>query len=56
MGSREGVANKIEADTQIKLKEMLQTLGASKEPVIEAVLKIVYEINADLHKNYRDEQ
>ncbi|XP_031625856.1 V-type proton ATPase subunit G [Contarinia nasturtii] len=53
MGSREGVASKIDADAQVKLQEMLRALANSKEPVIEAVLQYVYEINADLHKNFR---
>lgn len=55
MGSREGVANKIEADAQVKLQEMLRALTASKEPVIGAVLDYVYDITADLHKNYRED-
>lgn len=53
MGSREGVASKIDADTEIKLKEMLILLGKTKEQVIQAVLDYVYDIQANLHKNYR---
>lgn len=55
MGSREGVATKIDVDTQAKLQEMIRALASTKEPVIEAVLQYVYEINADVHKNYRDD-
>lgn len=55
MGSREGVATKIEADTQVKLQEMLRQLTSTKEPVIKAVLEYVYDIQTDLHKNYRDD-
>lgn len=53
MGSREGVQAQIEADTQVKLKEMLRALANSKEPVMNGVLEYVYDIKADLHKNYR---
>lgn len=55
MGSREGVASKIDADTQIKLQEMIKQLAATKEPVIDAVLGFVYDIQPDLHKNYRED-
>lgn len=53
MGTREGVASKIDADTQVKLQEMLRQLAANKEPVIEEVLNYVYDIKPELHKNYR---
>lgn len=55
MGSREGVASKIDADTQVKLQEMIKALASTKEPVMQAVLDYVYDIRADLHKNYRDD-
>lgn len=55
MGSREGVASKIDVDTQKKLQEMLQQLTATKEPVIHALLDYVYDIQANLHKNYRED-
>lgn len=53
MGSREGVASKIDIDTQKKLQEMLQQLAATKEPVIQAILDYVYDIQPELHKNWR---
>lgn len=55
MGSREGVASKIDVDTQKKLQEMLAQLAATKEPVLLAILDYVYDIQADLHKNYRED-
>lgn len=55
MGSREGVATKIEADAQVKLQEMLKALASTKEPVIQAVLGFVYDIRPELHKNYRED-
>lgn len=55
MGSREGVASKIDADAQVKLQEMLRALANSKEPVIQDVLEYVYDIVVELHKNYRED-
>lgn len=55
MGSREGVASKIDADTDIKLQEMNRALNSNKENVIGAILDYIYDIHADLHPNYRAE-
>lgn len=55
MGSREGVAAKIDVDTQKKLQEMLQQLGTTKEAVIHAILDYVYDIQPALHRNWRAE-
>lgn len=52
MGSREGVAAKIDADTRTKLADMERSLVSRKEPVIEEVLQFVYNIKPELHKNY----
>lgn len=52
MGSREGVAAKIDADTRIKLDEMEKAIVSRKEPVIEEVLQIIYNITPEMHKNY----
>lgn len=52
MGSREGVAAKIDADTRTKLSEMDRSISTRKEPVIEEVLQFVYNISPELHKNY----
>lgn len=53
MGSREGVASKIEVDTKLRLDEMLRQLGSQKEPVIGDVLNLIYDIKPELHKNYQ---
>lgn len=53
MGSREGVASKIDADTEVKLQEMKRALNSNKENVIGAILGYIYDIHADLHPNYR---
>lgn len=55
MGSREGVASKIDIDTDVKLQEMNRALNTQREQVIEAVLSLIYDIKPELHKNYRDD-
>lgn len=55
MGSREGVASKIDADCQVKLQEMLRQLVKTKKPVVLDVLDYVYDITTELHKNYRED-
>ncbi|XP_065355113.1 V-type proton ATPase subunit G [Calliphora vicina] len=52
MGSREGVAAKIEADTRIKLDDMNRAIASRKEPVIQEILQYVYNITPEIHKNY----
>lgn len=52
MGSREGVAAKIDADTRIKLDDMNRAIVSRKEPVIQEILQYVYNINPEMHKNY----
>ncbi|XP_055387783.1 V-type proton ATPase subunit G [Condylostylus longicornis] len=53
MGSREGVAAKIDADTKLKLAEMNQAIEQRKEPVINEILQYVYNIVPEIHRNYR---
>lgn len=55
MGSREGVASKIDIDTEVKLQEMKRALSTQREQVIESILSLIYDIKPELHKNYRDE-
>uniref|UniRef100_A0A0K8TR50 V-type proton ATPase subunit G n=1 Tax=Tabanus bromius TaxID=304241 RepID=A0A0K8TR50_TABBR len=55
MGSREGVAQKIEADTRVKLDEMNRALQSRKEPVINEILQHVYNIVPEMHKNFKKE-
>lgn len=55
MGSREGVASKIDIDTDVKLQEMKRALNTHREQVIEAILGLIYDIKPELHKNYRDD-
>lgn len=52
MGSREGVAAKIDADTRVKLADMDRAIGSRKEPVIQEILQYVYNITPEIHKNY----
>lgn len=53
MGSREGVAAKIEADTRVQLADMDRALASRKEPVIQELLQYVYNIVPEMHKNYK---
>ncbi|EDS29518.1 vacuolar ATP synthase subunit g [Culex quinquefasciatus] len=54
IGSREGVSNKIDADTRVRIDEMNRALNTHKEHVILDVLNFAYAIEAKMHKNYRD--
>ncbi|XP_055627060.1 V-type proton ATPase subunit G-like [Toxorhynchites rutilus septentrionalis] len=51
MGSREGVAAKIDADTAIKIEEMSRSISSNKRALINEILNLVYDIKPQLHKN-----
>ncbi|KAG5887602.1 hypothetical protein JTB14_002611 [Gonioctena quinquepunctata] len=53
MGSREDVAAKIEVDTKHRIEEMNKAVVSQKEPVIQDILNLVYDIKPEIHKNYR---
>ncbi|XP_057325562.1 V-type proton ATPase subunit G [Microplitis mediator] len=53
MGSKEGVAARIDADTKLKIEEMNSQLLTHKDPVIQKILELVYDIKPELHPNYR---
>ncbi|XP_046973331.1 V-type proton ATPase subunit G [Vanessa cardui] len=55
MGTREGVAAKIDAETKIKIEEMNKMVQAQQEAVITDILNLVYDIKPELHVNYRFE-
>lgn len=55
MGSREGVAARIEKDTVSRLNDMNRALATHKETVIEDILFFVYDIVPGVHKNYRQD-
>lgn len=52
MGSREGVAAKIDADTKIKIEEMNIAIVSNKDPIIQQVLGLCYDIKPEVHRNY----
>ncbi|XP_054728523.1 V-type proton ATPase subunit G-like [Anastrepha obliqua] len=52
MGSREGVALKIEADTLDKLEELKTAVDTRKDLLISDLLDLVYNIKSDVHRNY----
>lgn len=51
MGSREGVAAKIDADTVQKIEKMNIDIQRNKAPIIQEVLSLVYDIKPEIHKN-----
>ncbi|KAJ2940950.1 hypothetical protein O0L34_g10212 [Tuta absoluta] len=53
MGTREGVAAKIDAETKIKIEEMNRLVKQQKNAVIQDILNLVYDIKPELHVNYR---
>ncbi|KAH0562791.1 V-type proton ATPase subunit G [Cotesia glomerata] len=55
MGSKEGVAARIDADTKLKIEEMNSQLSTHKDAVIQKILELVYDIKPELHRNYRIE-
>lgn len=55
MGSKEGVAARIDADTKLKIEEMNSQLLTHKDPVIQKILELVYDIKPELHPNYRSD-
>lgn len=52
MGSREGVAAKIDADTAQKIEKMNFDIHQHKNPIIQEVLSLVYDIKPEVHKNF----
>lgn len=53
MGSRDDVQKRIEADTQRQIIEVNQLVAKNKDEVIKGLLTLVYDIEADLHKNLK---
>ncbi|XP_034825880.1 V-type proton ATPase subunit G [Maniola hyperantus] len=53
MGTREGVAAKIDAETKVKIEEMNKMVLTQQEAVITDILNLVYDIKPELHVNYR---
>lgn len=52
MGSKEGVAAKIDADTRIKIDEMNRQQAQNRAKVIDELLSLVYDLKPELHRNY----
>ncbi|XP_067634742.1 V-type proton ATPase subunit G-like [Eurosta solidaginis] len=52
MGSREGAAMKIEAETIVKLEELKGAVENRKDILINDLLDLVYNIKAVVHRNY----
>uniref|UniRef100_A0A1E1WZ94 V-type proton ATPase subunit G n=1 Tax=Amblyomma aureolatum TaxID=187763 RepID=A0A1E1WZ94_9ACAR len=56
MGSKEDIAAKIEAEPRQKMNEMNQLVAQHKKAVIEKLLSLVYDIDPQLHRNFRPAQ
>lgn len=52
MGSKEGVAAKIDVDTRIKIDEMNRQQAENRAAVIDQLLSLVYDLKPELHRNY----
>ncbi|XP_017474069.1 PREDICTED: V-type proton ATPase subunit G-like [Rhagoletis zephyria] len=52
MGSREGVALKIDADTRDKMEEIKTAVETRKDLLINDLLDLVYNIKSDVHRNF----
>lgn len=52
MGSREGIALKIDLDTQNKMEELKKAVDNRKDLLISDLLDLVYNIKSDVHRNY----
>lgn len=52
MGSREGVAAKIDVDTTQKIEKMNRDIQSNKNPIIQEILGLVYDIKPEVHKNF----
>lgn len=52
MGSREGVAAKIDSETQVRIAKMNQDVVSNKIIVIDQILKLVFDVKPEVHKNY----
>lgn len=52
MGSKEGVAAKIDADTRIKIDEMNRQQAQNRPSVVDELLSLVYDLKPELHRNY----
>jgi len=53
MGSREGVAAKIDADTANKIVEMNRSISVNKAALLSEILTLVYDIKPTVHKNFQ---
>ncbi|XP_059612289.1 V-type proton ATPase subunit G-like [Phlebotomus argentipes] len=54
VGSREGVAIKIDADTRARVDDMNRTVANHKESVITEILMHIQDIQPELHKNFKN--
>lgn len=53
MGSREGVAAKIDEDTVRKIEEMNRSISVNKAALLAEILTLAYDIKPTVHKNFQ---
>lgn len=53
MGTKDGIAAKIESDKDSKMQLMEHNVVENKEKVIERLLSLVYNIKPEVHQNMR---
>lgn len=53
MGSREGVAAKIDAETRLRIEDMNKSITSNRGQLIEEILTLVYDIKPEVHTNYQ---
>lgn len=52
LGSRDGVAAKIDADTNVRIAEMNQLVDKNMNLIIDDLLGLVYDIQPECHQNF----
>lgn len=52
MGSKEGVAAKIDADARVRIEEMNKSISVHRPALIQELLNLVYDIKPQLHRNF----
>ncbi|KXJ15197.1 V-type proton ATPase subunit G [Exaiptasia diaphana] len=54
MGSKDDFQVKIDENTQVKLTQMTDNVNKNKEAAIKRILELVYDIQPELHQNFRN--
>lgn len=52
-GSKDDFAAKMKVETENKLQAIHAEVAANKEKVIDRLLELIYDINPEVHQNYK---